>query len=155
MLEALKIVGSIVGLATGAFVLVDRFVRNRPMAYFRPPEHEDGELELVVFNTANEPIVVHGVECRPDTMRVSYRDDWRDILDPDLKGGGAIIAPNSHKRFTCVEGIGWDAQKPGSWVRIVIRWSFTSWRWLPCVPVRVSNTVERLHQIKSAVRPSA
>jgi hypothetical protein len=156
MLEALKTIGSLVGLATGAFVLVDRFLRHRPIAYFRPPKDDSDEMRLVVHNTASEAIVIDAIRCRPPTMVVSFSDDWRDLLDPDLENGCiSIIAPHSEKSFPWVERPNWEKQKPEDRAQITIRWAFTSSRWLPLVPVRLRTTVGRLNQLRSATPPTA
>ena len=148
-IEVLKIVGSLTGFVAFVFLVVDRFARYRPIMEFRPPKDDDHSdtLGLAVYNTAKEAIVIDAIACSPDTSRVSFRDDWRDILDPDWKDGIAIIAPATHKVFWWHPGTNWSHQKPEDKVRITIRWSFTSsrWYWLP--PVKRTVTVGRLNQI--------
>jgi hypothetical protein len=87
-------------------------------------------------------------------MRVSFRDDWRDVLDPDHKHALAFVAPDSEKRFTWMIRPGWENQKPRDRVRITIIWSFTSSRW-PQVPVWHFDTVARLDCLRAAIRPDA
>lgn len=114
----------------------------------KPKDDEHGDtLGLAIYNTAKEAIVIEAVDCKPDTSRVSFRDDWRDILDPDWKDGIAIIAPAAHKVFWWHPGANWSHQKPEDKVRITIRWSFTSsrWYWLP--PVKRAVTVGRLPRL--------
>ena len=155
MLETPKIVGSAVGLVTGAFVLSDRWLRHRPITSFKPIEDNDeGLFGLAVFNTSTEPIVVHAVECRPSgAMRVSYMADWRDVLDPDAKGI-AIIDPKSQQVFTCIP-LGFEALKANDLVKVTIRWSLTSSRWLRCPPIHLRNSVGRFDQIRTAKPPTA
>jgi hypothetical protein len=65
IVEIIKLAGAIVGLVTGCFVVVDRFIRNRPMLYLEPTKDDPDYLAVVVRNVAREPIVVESFKCRP------------------------------------------------------------------------------------------
>lgn len=144
------------GLLTGIFVLVDRFLRHRPRVYFQPPKDDSDEWpRLVVCNTASEAIVIESIKCHPPTMAVSFSDDLRDLLDPDLEEGRiSIIAPNSQKAYPWIERITWEKQKPTDKIRLTVRWSFTKSGWLPLLPVRLTSIVGRLNQMRHAKPPA-
>jgi hypothetical protein len=95
-----KTIGALVGLAAGVFLLIDRFLKDRPIVYIRPRANDKHTLELVIRNVAKEPIFISSVVCSPAAMRVSFSEDVGEILEASAgETFTAIIPPEAEEVF--------------------------------------------------------
>jgi hypothetical protein len=63
-LEVIKTIGALIALPTGAFVLIDRFFRGRPLVDIRPVGNDVPRFELEITNMSNQSIVIRSIDCR-------------------------------------------------------------------------------------------
>src|SRR5262249_51928043 len=132
-LEVLKTVGAFVGLLTGIFVVIDRFLRDRPLVDMRP--HGSGgrghPLQLVVKNVSKQSILIKGIDCKPDALRVSETEDLGAILSASAgQQPRRVIPPGERHVFYLITRGEWENLGDKEGVSIVARWSFTSTTWL-------------------------
>ena len=87
MVEDIKLLGSIVGLMTGVFVLFDRWIRGRPLAWIGRSRVR-GHLSLYVRNIAPIDILI---------TRISVSDSFKIAKDDTIRG---IASAMSSEDFT-------------------------------------------------------
>ena len=153
-LEVIKTIGALVALPTGAFVLVDRFFRGRPLVDLRPIGNGELKLEVEITNTSNQSIVIRSITCRPDALRASYNDDIGAILDAaaGTPVKAVLLGPLKSEVFFLITDRKWDALPSTERVSIVVRWSFTSSRWLPQIPIWRTSTVGKINALRKIER---
>src|SRR4051812_26567433 len=93
MIETLKLVGCIAGLATAAFTVWDRFVRGRPLVYLVAKTNGDAYHYLRVKNVSSVGILITGITASGTGLakdhsinaivRGAARHAPAAILDPD------------------------------------------------------------------------
>jgi hypothetical protein len=139
MIEEIKLIGGIAGLATAAFTIWDRLVRGRPLAYivvngeYGTPFHY-----LRVRNIGDVGIIVTGVRARP-AGSVAKDHSIRAIVSGVVGDApAAIIDPGADHDFVLLRG---EAEEDGPSMPI---WLFVFWRrtsatWLP-LPPRIVRT---------------
>jgi hypothetical protein len=86
-LEAFKVIGSAAGIITGAFLLYDRIVRNRPTVYLRPGKYR---AEVAVTNIASETILIEDVRVSPQLLQAAPGNDLRSTIT----AAAASVYPN-------------------------------------------------------------
>src|SRR5579871_1223172 len=73
LFDAVKTSGSLVGLATGAFLIYDRLIRSRPVAYLGVSDYK---ADLRFKNTTHETIIIDEIKITPpDYFRVARAND--------------------------------------------------------------------------------
>jgi len=153
-LELIKTIGALVALPTGVFVLVDHFLRGRPLVDLRPVGNDDPRLELEIANTSNRSIVIRSITCRPDALRASYGDDVGAIIDAaaGTPVKAVLLGPLKNEVFFLITERKWDDLPATAGVSITVRWSFTSSRWLPQIPIWLRSTVGKLNELRKIER---
>jgi hypothetical protein len=151
--ETIKTVGSFVGLLTGVFVVTDRLLRERPMVDLRPVGDNDHNLEIEITNTSKESIVIHRIACQPDALRASRSTS---LEEPLREAWGhqwqSLIDPLKAKTFYLITRSEWDRLPDTKRVSIVVRWSHTSPRWLPPIPIWRTSTVGKINLMRKTSR---
>jgi hypothetical protein len=74
MLEAIKLIGAIVGLATGVFTVWDRWARGRPLAWLTATVRTAGtppEMYIRISNPGPTDVLIQSVRVRPATYGVA------------------------------------------------------------------------------------
>lgn len=149
--ETIKTLGSLVALATGAFLIYDRLLKDRPIAFLRV---RSGRLELHVKNVADGDLLIEAIEVTPDSMRVAFGSDLEDtIRAAAAQGFMTTIHANREASFPLVTTRAWDSIKADQDVRFSIRWSFTRSRWFPHFPTRVVKTAGYIKMLNAAKEP--
>jgi hypothetical protein len=71
MLEDIKLIGAIVGLATGLFTVWDRWARGRPLAWVTATRRFSGNPEkyICIKNPGPSDVFILGVRVHPKTPR--------------------------------------------------------------------------------------
>jgi hypothetical protein len=136
LFEHWKSIGSLVGLATGAFVLYDRFVRGRPVVSLMVSNQplRDARL-LAITNPGDTYIVIRHVVVKPKVYGVAKSATARSLARAS-KGRpfSRQIAPHETVELpfvTLPAGQCADLRC----VRIAVHWRKTTSLWLPQRPV--------------------
>ena len=124
LVEVVKLVGAIGGLASSEFLVYDRLIKSRPMVYFGS---DKGDVVLCVKNTIDEAIVVNSIE-HPDSLEIERSKKKlphpNPPLSPKAVGVFAVIGPQEERLcpviFTAsLRGL------VGDEVKIRVHWSNT------------------------------
>ncbi len=78
IVEGFKIVGSVAGLISGAFLLYDRFVRGRPIAYLAKADAHG--VDVALKNAADETLIVDEIRVAPNVLGLAGGHEIRDIV---------------------------------------------------------------------------
>jgi hypothetical protein len=140
MLEVIKILGSIVGLLTGGFIVYDRFLRFRPVIWLRPMTFR--RIELHVRNLADEDLLVEEIGVRPPSVTVAVGSEVGDTVRAAAGQPFSIIIPaKADMGFPIVTRPEFDTLPDETRLSFKLRWSLASSRWIWQKPVvlRVSR----------------
>jgi hypothetical protein len=70
LVEAIKLLGGLSGIASAAFLIYDRFFHDRPLVYLL---HEQRFVHLVMSNSSLETIIIENIEITPSgILRVAW-----------------------------------------------------------------------------------
>jgi hypothetical protein len=70
LVEAIKLLGGLSGIASAAFLIYDRFFHDRPLVYLL---HEQRFVHLVMSNSSLETIIIENIEITPPgILRVAW-----------------------------------------------------------------------------------
>src|SRR5947209_7923272 len=72
LIEVVKFVGGLGGLASSAFLVYDRLLRDRPAAFLVPA---DFHVHLLLRNTASETIVIDEITITPPILVLHRPND--------------------------------------------------------------------------------
>jgi hypothetical protein len=143
-------VGSVVGLATGAFTLWDRFARARPIAslVFRQ-EGERRFAVLYISNPGEYAILIRSIRVSPDVYFLSeHLADTGEMIREQVRGVAPFqIGPrsNAERRIASRYADGGALSAADQKVTFSVSWrrgSFT-WLWQPRVKVRTETATIR------------
>ena len=113
-----KDAGSVVGLLTGAFVLMDRLFRARPYAAWVEMNRHTATLEFI--NVSGRYLYLERLICWPANARASRFEDITETLADhwDIERT-IVLAPST----TCAAKITWSGDLPPRGLTLVIgRW---------------------------------
>jgi hypothetical protein len=157
MLEAIKLVGGIAGLLTTAFVIWDRWVRGRPLAWMDATKRFTGNPEeyiriknpgygnVFIRKVRVEPLNIYGVAKDPSVRAITsalFNMDVNVLLRPGKTHDLGII------KFPKKLDKPQDA--PSRRVCFLIYWRKTSSTWLPQVPVVIMTSTGDIERIAAA-----
>jgi hypothetical protein len=77
VMEWVKLVGGLGGLASSGFLIYDRIWRLRPIVYLQP---QKGSVYLRVRNVASETLVIDRIDVSPKVFAISMRGNKDDFL---------------------------------------------------------------------------
>lgn len=78
LIEIIKALGIVGGIASSVFLIYDRFTRAQPTVSLRP---HDANVRLQLFNNANEPIIIDRIEAMPHVIGFSKADDTHSLVE--------------------------------------------------------------------------
>ena len=155
IVELLKLVGGVFGLATGLFVVADRLLLFRPHVTWGRTEHN---VCVVVRNVAQETIVFEKIVVQPDGWALAWGGSLRDTIEAaakaikfeneDAKPMTFVLSADSERSFDVVSSSNVDSN--GSGPQIIIHWRFCRDRWLPQLPVKLSADARFWNTLKNA-----
>src|SRR5882672_9792866 len=93
--EGFKLVGSAAGIISGAFLIYDRFVRDRPQVYLA--KHGSHAVDLVFRNTANETLIVDETGVAPNVLGLPHGHEIKDTVAAIYRRGEDV----SESRLPC------------------------------------------------------
>jgi hypothetical protein len=153
MIEEIKLVGSIVGLLTGAYAFWDRLLRGRPLAFIA---YDDQKRLLVlrIKNVSQIDVLIIGFDMKPRHYRVSTGSSVREIADAIVDAPSlSVITPGETKDFQFFESPKRAVEEhPFSRVRFVIRWRKANATWIRQIPVWVLTSKADLERMVEASR---
>ena len=97
--EGFKLVGSAAGIISGAFLVYDRFVRNRPQAYLAKDSHHRHQVDLVLNNAANETLIVDETSVAPNVLGLPHGHEIRGTVAAIYRRGEDIGNPGCRASF--------------------------------------------------------
>src|SRR5215475_3778888 len=85
--EGFKLVGAAAGIISGAFLVYDRFVRDRPQAYLARGSLHRHQVDLVLKNAANKTLIVDETGVAPNVLAFPHGHEIRDTVAAIYRGG--------------------------------------------------------------------
>jgi hypothetical protein len=82
--EGFKLVGSLAGLVSGAFLIYDRIVRSRPQAFLAKGNHQ---ADVVLKNTTSETLILDEIGVSPNVLGLAEGHEIRDIVPVIIRRG--------------------------------------------------------------------
>jgi hypothetical protein len=156
MLEAITVVGAIVGLATGLFTVWDRWTRGRPLAWVTAEKFGANPLEYIrIKNPGPGDLFILGVRAYPPKIYGVSRDHSGRAIADALSFNidvNVLLGPGETRDLPIIDGrdprISKDA--PSRRVCFLIYWRKTSSSWLPQAPVPVITSTQDIQRIAAA-----
>lgn len=160
IIEGVKFVGGLGGLASSAFLIYDRILRNQPIAFLLPA---DFKTNLRITNVAPETIIIDEIVIDPPVLRVAKANDlYTDSEDsaasmyPTMqsertpKGTYIVIKSKNERTFALHFLADLDSMNEREEIRIRCRWINTR-KGVPFPRyVRLKTTVGVVRNIKEA-----
>ena len=153
--ETIKPVGSLVGLATGLFVVIDRLFSHRPLVAWSRIEHS---VIISVRNVATESLIVERIQVRPDGWALAWGGSLGDTIEAAAKAIrfadekddplAFVHAPGAVRTFHHVSNGREEIIASGP--KITIYWRSCRNRWLPQIPVTLSANKRFLALLREA-----
>lgn len=156
IVEGIKLVGAIVGLGTGGFVLVDRLWQGRPhVSWLRL----DDTIGVSIRNVSNEAIFIENVVVEPPGWALAWSNDLHDTVESAARAIRFVgeeepplsffLSEGEERVFHVVSSASFDEHR-GMAVRV--SWRYCRTRWLPQVSVKL-NADSKLYSKMKLARP--
>jgi hypothetical protein len=153
-IQIFSFVGSIIGVATGIFVFVDRLFRYRPIGFVVVKGNRHNAHRYVrVKNAGPVDIIVTDITARPSSFEISTGHSVRELASAIVdKPAVSIVPPEEERDFVFFE----NPKRPGDKayagrVRLAIHWRKASCTWLRQAPVFVRTSTVDLERMESAL----
>ncbi|MDE2284109.1 MAG: hypothetical protein KGK33_05785 [Hyphomicrobiales bacterium] len=100
-IQTISFVGGVIGIATGIFVLFDRILRNRPLAYVVLKGNQHNPLHYIrVKNIGAIDLIVLDIKASPRSFEVSKDHSVKGIAGAILdKPSFAVLMPGAEQDF--------------------------------------------------------
>lgn len=143
--------GALVGIATAAFVLLDRFAFGRPIISLRKADHGR---DLHCINSSKHDLLITSIRAWPAWARPAHSDSLDGIVSAAAgMGFVAVLAPGAERGFPLViargELLDEDRKDLAPFV-IAVNWRKTRSSWLPQIPVLMVSSARTLRWIEAA-----
>lgn len=161
IVEAIKLVGGLSGIASVGFLIYDRIFRSRPFAYLRPHEYQ---VQVAIKNVAPESILIDSIEVSPPLLSLSRTNDMVGTVEaaanrfyPSLASEKSkklfvLLEPMAERGFSCVTFPEFENTSDDTKVKIRIEWRNTR-RPIPFKRnVYLRTTVGDVKRIKAAAQ---
>jgi hypothetical protein len=142
MLEQLQTLGAILAVVTSIFIVVDRFLKERPIASFRI---QAGHPAIRIKNVAAVDVLIHQIRAEPKgLLRISRSTSIYDLLSTVIKGDTvAMLKPGEERTFILMgDGQSKLQDAPSQALRLRIVWRRCNRTWLPQIPVTASSSTD-------------
>jgi hypothetical protein len=149
--EIISLAGGIVGLATGAFVLVDRLFRHRPIAFIVLKGNKHNPLRYVrVKNVGAVDAIVIDIKARPAFFEISTGHSVREIANAIVEVPAvSILEPAQERDFPFFENPKRPEEKTyEGQILFTVHWRKASCTWLKQVPKFISTTAYDLRKME-------
>jgi hypothetical protein len=134
LVETIKLIMGLSGLASGTYLIYDRIICFRPTVSFRP---HDNAVNLVIRNAMPESLIVDSVTITPPYLCVHSRRDLGETLTKikagvEARGKDAhtshdflIIDPLTEKLFPLIWVVSKDNLSPRASIKVRCLWRST------------------------------
>jgi len=134
LLEAVKVVGSIGGLASSAFLIYDRMFRNQPEAYLIS---ENYKVAIRFKNIAGETIIIHEIDVAPPLLALDRANDlmtaqqdraavwYPSINDETAMRAFIVLPPAAERSFQLKRSAEFENADDGQMITIRCKWRNT------------------------------
>jgi hypothetical protein len=159
LVELIKFVGGLGGLASALFLIYDRVVRYRPAAFLFPADYKTN---IRFKNVAAETIIIDKITIKPPLLFVRRANDlkppntdraetWYGSKDPDADRIFVIIKPMEERTFM-LSGVSADFDHaPADQVfTIKCRWRNTRKPFPIARHVRIKTTARDVRELREA-----
>jgi hypothetical protein len=158
MLEAITVFGAIVGLATGAFTVWDRWARGRPLAWVTATMRFAGNPEeyLCIKNSGHSDVFIMGVHVLPKNPQIYgvAKDHSVRAISSSFHGNVNVLLPAGKEQYLPIIEVPKNLDAPIDTARrrvcFLIYWRKTSSTWLPQLPVWVVTSTDDIQRIAAA-----
>jgi hypothetical protein len=158
MLEAITVIGAIVGLATGVFTVWDRWARGRPLAWVTARKRFSGNPEeyICIKNPGHSDVFVMGVRVLPKNPQIYgvAKDNSVREISSSFYGDVNVLLPPDKEYYLPIVEFPKDLDAPidraGRRIFFVIYWRKTSSTWLPQLPVWILTSTDDIQRIAAA-----
>jgi len=163
LFDGIKTFGSLVGLATGGFLIYDRLIRSRPVVYLGVSDYK---VDLRLKNVTHETVIVDEIRIAPpDYLRVARANDLITLNedrqlsfypttsgkdDPRFEGNFVMLKPQEERKFALHRFGGFEQAKADNKVVICCRWENTRRPWFTNRYVTVRTTVGKVKKLVDA-----
>jgi hypothetical protein len=151
----MQAIGAYVGLATGLFVLFDRFVAGRPIASISIRGQADNAFSFLrLCNIGRRDIAVLKVSVRPPIYGVARNDSARAVAAAEIGTSlTCLLKPGEEREFPLI-AIDSAAQADAAASRMVVislSWRKTSATWLWQMPVVLITSTAAIRRMNAAI----
>jgi hypothetical protein len=155
-IEAIKLLGGILGIATAAFIVFDRVVRGRPIfaVHAVPRVAGDNYLFLRIKNVLDEDVVIENWRITPPLLGLSTDTSVRAIAGAVLGTIPMAIVPPLGELKLALLILGAATNNKNQTVAISADWNTTRHPWLFTRHVKIRITVARVEELKGAHQAS-
>jgi hypothetical protein len=160
IVEIIKFVGSAAGLFTAGFLIYDRLIRSRPIAYLGVSEYK---ADLRFKNVTSETVIVDEIAISPpDYLRavrandlITANEDVQKAFYPDSAGKDnprfvgefVMLKPQEERKFSLHRFAAFELAKDDEKVVIRCRWENTRLPWFTKRHVMVRTTVGKVKKL--------
>ena len=158
VIELVKFVGGLGGLASSAFLVYDRVFRYQPLAFLFPAEYKTN---IRLKNVAAETIIIDEIAIVPPFLRAARANDlvttnqeraaaWYSSAESKAEGVYIIIKPMEERTFALHRFADFENADGGTVVSIRCRWRNTRKSYPFNRYVRLKTTVKEIRDIREA-----
>jgi hypothetical protein len=159
LFDAVKSVGSPVGLASGGFLIYDRLIRSRPIAYLGTSDYK---VDIRLKNIANETIIIDQIKITPDYLQaarandlITHNEERQKAFyptmagkdDPRFEGEFVLLKPLEERKFPLHRFGHFEKAPANEKVVIRCRWENTRRRWFMARYVTVRTTADKVRNL--------
>jgi hypothetical protein len=148
-------IGAAVGFLTGAYTLLDRFMKGRPIAYLvATGTASNAILRLRVKNVGQQDVVLRRLFSIPRFYQIAKNDSTLGIVEAQFGWFTAVLQPGEQMDFPVFpsrSSRAWATENWGS-CAFVISWRRATSTWLPQIPYCLFTSMRTVEQLKSAYR---
>jgi hypothetical protein len=154
-IQTISFVGSLIGIATGIFVLFDRVLRNRPLAFIVLKGNPHNPLHYVrVKNVGVIDVIVFDIKGSPRFFEISKDHSVKGIAGAILdKPSFAILAPGQEQDFPFFRnpsGIIAEKEYSGR-IRFSVYWRKSSSTWFRQIPIHAFTSTDDLERMAESL----
>ena len=134
LVESVKFLGGLGGLASSIFLVYDRLFRSAPLAYLVPDEYQ---AKLRFKNTTNETIIIDEISIRPPIVSLAKADDvkthqedtaavwYPSMNDKDAMRVFIILPPDAERSFGLKRSAEFENSDDRRQIKIRCKWRNT------------------------------
>ena len=134
IIEAVKFFGGLSGLASGAFLVYDRLLKNQPLIFLVAQEYIAA---LRLKNVAQETIVIEEIDIKPPIVALHNANDLRTVNedkhavwyprknDEEAMRVFLILGPLSEKTFDLKRSAEFEEASDDTYISIRCKWRNT------------------------------